>query len=70
MEKEFLEEREFSTLLPGKKYKMYYEANDCVIAETEAADIVVAFSQYEYYGMSAEEIEKRIYDGLKSYRSE
>ena len=25
---------------------MFYEANDCVIAETEVGDIVVAFSQY------------------------
>ncbi len=66
MEKEFLEEREFKTLLSGKKYKFYYEANDCVIAETEVGDIVVAFSQYEYYAMSAEEIEKRIYDGIES----
>ncbi len=31
MEREFLEEREFSTLLAGRKYKMFYEANDCVI---------------------------------------
>ena len=66
MEKEFLEEREFNTLLSGKKYKLYYEANDCVIADTEVGDIVVAFSQVEYYSMSAEEIEKRIYDGIKS----
>lgn len=66
MEREFLEEREFSTLLAGRKYKMFYEANDCVIAETEVGDIVVAFSQYEYYGMSQEEIEKRIFDSIKS----
>ena len=66
MEKEFLEEREFDALLAGKKYKIYYEANDCVIAETEVGDIVVAFSQYEYYGMSKEEMEKRIYDAIKS----
>lgn len=66
MEREFIEEREFSTLLAGRKFKMYYEANDCVITETEVGDIVVAFSQYEYYGMSQDEIEKRIYDGIQS----
>ena len=66
MEREYLEERELKNLMPGKKYKIYYEANDCVIADTEVGDIVVAFSQVEYYSMSAEEIEKRIYDGIKS----
>lgn len=64
MDKEFLEERELKTLLPGKKYKIYYEANDCVIAETEKCDVVIAFSQYEYYSMSNDEIEKRIYVGV------
>ena len=56
MEKEFLEERQCKTLLAGKKYKMYYEDNDCVIAETEVGDVVVAFSQYEYYSLTGEEI--------------
>ncbi len=64
MEREFIEERELKTLMPGKKYKIYYEANDCVIAETEKSDVVIAFSQYEYYSMNSEEIEKRIYDGI------
>ncbi|MCR4637517.1 MAG: hypothetical protein K5754_14955 [Butyrivibrio sp.] len=64
MEREYLEERELKNLMPGKKYKIYYEANDCVIAETEKCDVVIAFSQYEYYSMSNEEIEKRIYDGV------
>ena len=64
MEKEFIEERELKNLMPGKKYKIYYEANDCVIAETEKSDVVIAFSQYEYYSMNSEEIEKRIYDGI------
>ncbi len=64
MDKEYLEERELKTLLPGKKYKIYFEANDCVIAETEMCDVVIAFSQYEYYSMSNEELEKRIYDGV------
>ncbi|MCR4831462.1 MAG: hypothetical protein K5883_08435 [Pseudobutyrivibrio sp.] len=66
MEREFLEEKEFTKLLVGKKYKMYFEDNDCVVAETEIGDIVVAFSQYEYYGMSGDELEKRIYDGINS----
>ncbi len=66
MEREYLEERELKNLTPGKKYKIYYEANDCVIAETEFGDVVVAFSEYEYYSMSNDEIEQRIYDGIKS----
>ena len=47
MEREYLEERELKNLMPGKKYKIYYEANDCVIAETEKCDVVIAFSLYE-----------------------
>ncbi|MBQ7468788.1 MAG: hypothetical protein IJS76_00035 [Pseudobutyrivibrio sp.] len=66
MNREYLEEKEFNTLLPGKKYKMYFQENDCVLAETEEGDVVVAFSQYEYYGMTDEEIEKKIYEGIKS----
>ena len=66
MEKVFLEERECKNQLAGKKYKLYYIADDCVIADTEVGDVVVAFSQYEYYGMSQEELEKRIYDGIQS----
>ncbi len=64
MEREFLEVRELKNIMPGKKYKTYHEANDCVIAETEKCDVVIAFSQYEYYSMSYDEIEKRIYDGV------
>jgi len=66
MEREFLEERQFTKLLAGKTYKIYFEAKDCVIAETEFGDVVVAFSEYEYYSMSNDEIEQRIYDGIKS----
>ncbi len=66
MEREFLEEREFSELLPGKNYKIFFVGNDCVIAETEIGDIVIAFSEYEYYSMSNSEIERKIYDGIKS----
>ena len=66
MEREFLEERQFTKLLAGKTYKIYFEAKDCVIAETECGDVVVAFSDYEYYSMSNDEIEQRIYDCIKS----
>ena len=67
MNKEFLEEREFKKLLAEKKYKIYFqEESDCVIAETEVGDVVVAFSEYEYYSMNPEEIEQKIYEGIKS----
>ena len=61
MNKEFLEEREFKKLLAEKKYKIYFqEESDCVIAETEVGD------EYEYYSMNPEEIEQKIYEGIKS----
>ncbi|MBP5325243.1 MAG: hypothetical protein J6Y86_07110 [Pseudobutyrivibrio sp.] len=67
MNKEFLEEREFKKLLAEKKYKIYFqEESDCVIAETEVGDVVVAFSEYEYYSMNPDEIEQKIYEGIKS----
>lgn len=67
MNKEFLEEREFKKLLATKKYKIYFqEESDCVIAETEVGDVVIAFSEYEYYSMNPEEIEQKIYEGIKS----
>lgn len=67
MNKEFLEEREFKKLLAEKKYKIYFqEESDCVIAETEVGDVVIAFSEYEYYSMNPEEIEQKIYEGIKS----
>ena len=67
MNKEFLEEREFKKLLAEKKYKIYFqEESDCVIAETEVGDVVIAFSEYEYYSMNPDEIEQKIYEGIKS----
>ena len=67
MNKEFLEEREFKKLLAAKKYKIYFqEESDCVIAETEVGDVVIVFSEYEYYSMNPEEIEQKIYEGIKS----
>ncbi len=66
MEREFLEERELKKLMPGKKYKIFFEGKDCVIAETELGDVVIAFSEYEYYSLSNDEIEQKIYDGIKS----
>ena len=47
MEREFLEERQFTKLLAGKTYKIFFEGKDCVIAETELGDVVIAFSEYE-----------------------
>lgn len=66
MEREFLEERQFTKLLTGKTYKIFFEGKDCVIAETELGDVVIAFSEYEYYSLSNDEIEQKIYDGIKS----
>ena len=66
MERELLEERQFNKLLPDKTYKIFFEGKDCVIAETELGDVVIAFSEYEYYSMSNDEIEQKIYDGIKS----
>lgn len=66
MEREFLEERQFTKLLAGRTYKIFFEGKDCVIAETELGDVVIAFSEYEYYSLSNDEIEQKIYDGIKS----
>ena len=66
MERELLEERQFNKLLPDKTYKIFFEGKDCVIAETELGDVVIAFCEYEYYSMSNDEIEQKIYDGIKS----
>ena len=66
MEREFLEERQFTKLLAGKTYKIFFEGKDCVIAETKLGDVVIAFSEYEYYSLSNDEIEQKIYDGIKS----
>ncbi len=66
MEREFLEERQFKKLLAGMTYKIFFEGKDCVIAKTELGDVVIAFSEYEYYSMSNDEVEQKIYDGIKS----
>ena len=46
--------------------QIFFEGKDCVIAETELGDVVIAFSEYEYYSLSNDEIEQKIYDGIKS----